>query len=707
MKMKELQNKLLEVQHRLKNNLTKKVILDYLKDYINYDDVQKSIKSYLENFETMENADNEEAYEISKGLIKHLNHFIENTKDATVINLYHMQLLDDMNFFIEYSFDKKSFYENEEQQGVNMDRVKIQEIADEAGASNAVLIEKAKELGYDVKAANSTVTLEQAGILVEYVINGVKPKSIKKFNNEILNPISNKDLPNSIWVIAPGENAEIWEECKNNGYIAIGWDKINVKNYTNKSDLKKALIEEYGVKKNTRKDTFLWDFVNAINIGDIVVARKGRRSIIGIGEIISDYISPNDDENPRKNKVYKQVRKVKWFDTEEYSVEDKMLSMDTISKVNSRSKHIVDILSHSLNKYQTSKELRINTKINNSDNNHNFKKKEQIMKQKFSDDKIDYDFSYKNILLKGVPGTGKSRTIDNIINNHLNLKEEYQETNVLRINIHSASSNADLMQGIGISSNENGNIEYKEKQGLILELIEKATFSPNQPFVLVLEEIQENSLNELIGDLIYLIEDSKRANGYKADNKEYTYGELIDEIIKQNSAIDSVKLPSLISKAEKTKRMIVPHNLFIFCTSNYRDDRKVIEDNLLRRFEVIEIYPKYDEKIFKSLDIAKFLKELNESIVKVCRNNGEIHPDRFMIGHSIWLDIEQDDAKAFVRAFLKVLTEFKDVKDMHFDDFQKIVKNLEFPFEVEKEYESYEDWINILQNKCYDFLKLK
>ena len=60
-----------------------------------------------------------------------------------------------------------------------MDRVKIQEIADEAGASNAVLIEKAKELGYDVKAANSTVTIEEAGLLVEYVINGVKPKVAK------------------------------------------------------------------------------------------------------------------------------------------------------------------------------------------------------------------------------------------------------------------------------------------------------------------------------------------------------------------------------------------------------------------------------------------------------------------------------------------------------------------------------------------------
>jgi translation initiation factor IF-2 len=46
-----------------------------------------------------------------------------------------------------------------------MDKVKIQEIADEAGLSNADLLDKAKELGFDVKAANSTISMENAGIL--------------------------------------------------------------------------------------------------------------------------------------------------------------------------------------------------------------------------------------------------------------------------------------------------------------------------------------------------------------------------------------------------------------------------------------------------------------------------------------------------------------------------------------------------------------
>ncbi len=61
-----------------------------------------------------------------------------------------------------------------------MDKVKIQDIAAEASLSNAELVEKAKELGFDVKAGNSTISVENAGILVDYAISGTLPKSFKK-----------------------------------------------------------------------------------------------------------------------------------------------------------------------------------------------------------------------------------------------------------------------------------------------------------------------------------------------------------------------------------------------------------------------------------------------------------------------------------------------------------------------------------------------
>lgn len=282
----------------------------------------------------------------------------------------------------------------------------------------------------------------------------------------------------------------------------------------------------------------------------------------------------------------------------------------------------------------------------------------------------DTEYKLSNILFKGVPGTGKSRTIDSIIENKLGLDKN--DTNVLRINIHSASSNADLMQGIGISS-ENGQIAYKEKQGLVLNIIKQATYKPKQPFVLVLEEIQENSLNELIGDLIYLIEPSKRAAGIP-DNSEYTYKELVEKIIADTPATEYVEIPYLIENSTEYRKMIMPENLYVFCTSNYREDKKVIEDNLLRRFDVIEIYPQYGENYADGSNaISEFLKVLNARILIEFKN--EVHPDRFQIGHSNWLGVEENAVEEFYKSLLKVVIEFKEVKEIEYKPLRDVLKD--------------------------------
>ncbi|RLA77575.1 MAG: ATPase [Epsilonproteobacteria bacterium] len=345
----------------------------------------------------------------------------------------------------------------------------------------------------------------------------------------------------------------------------------------------------------------------------------------------------------------------------------------------------------------------------------------------FSNKEIgNINFPNKNILFKGVPGTGKSKTIDDIIKDEdkLNMKDILD--NVLRINIHSASSNSDLMQGISISTTKDkNNVLYEEKQGAILSHIFIAIYKPKQPFVLVLEEIQENSLNELIGDLIYLIEDKKRTDVELSitDETAISYDELfkqIEDTTKEDETLHSVELPSLVEGNTENTKMIVPNNLFIFCTSNYRDDKKVIEDNLLRRFDVVEIYPKYDKKIYKSEDIPIFLEKLNDNILK--QFISETHPDRYMIGHANWLYITKADndenKKEFYKALLKVVIEFKEIREIDFkDDVKPILEELfkkdeEISDRIEKyleifykedtlELESYKEIVEILQKEVY------
>ena len=326
------------------------------------------------------------------------------------------------------------------------------------------------------------------------------------------------------------------------------------------------------------------------------------------------------------------------------------------------------------------------------------------------------DFPYRNILLKGVPGTGKSRLInESFIKKKLNLAS-INDSNVLRINVHSASSNADLMQGIGITS-VGGQIEYREKQGLILKHLQRAIAHPYQPFAIVLEEIQENSLNELIGDLIYLIEDVKRVdlkqaidNGLIDAAEEYESPDRFLEIFSSSAQeLHYVEVPYLVSTETRYKKMIIPVNLYLFCTSNYRDDKKVIEDNLLRRFDVIEVYPKYKESVgdaFAAQEVSDFLKMLNEATLTHFKGK-EIHPDRFMIGHAIWLDVS--DAPSFCRALLKTITEFKDVRELDYhEDVEPIFGKIEtLPFGLSADEllkDSYQEIINTLQQRAYGSL---
>ncbi len=60
------------------------------------------------------------------------------------------------------------------------DKVRIQEIAAEAGMSNSDMLKRAKEIGLDVKAATSSVTLNQAAILMDYIMTGKLPNSTSK-----------------------------------------------------------------------------------------------------------------------------------------------------------------------------------------------------------------------------------------------------------------------------------------------------------------------------------------------------------------------------------------------------------------------------------------------------------------------------------------------------------------------------------------------
>ena len=119
-----------------------------------------------------------------------------------------------------------------------MDKVRISEVAQELGLTSKEVIASAKEIGYNVKVANSSITIEQAEQLADYIMNGTKPSSAQTTTKE-----SSKTTSKST---AKKEEPKTQEEKK-----PVNKEK---KAETKKDSLQKPLKEDSSKSKELKKD---------------------------------------------------------------------------------------------------------------------------------------------------------------------------------------------------------------------------------------------------------------------------------------------------------------------------------------------------------------------------------------------------------------------------------------------------------------------
>lgn len=177
-------------------------------------------------------------------------------------------------------------------------------------------VEDKSELKVGIKITHNLV---ENPILKEE-ISSIKKLSQLKVGNQGTNFASNQEefeamleiaenkTNKKYWLFAPGENASKWDEFYESGIMGLGWDKLgDIQQYNNREEIRLALIEAYGgggSKKNNVNANY--DFVHTINLGDIIIVKKGRSDLLGYGEVASNYIY---DENRLD---YNSIRKVDW-----------------------------------------------------------------------------------------------------------------------------------------------------------------------------------------------------------------------------------------------------------------------------------------------------------------------------------------------------------------------------------------------------------
>ncbi len=136
-----------------------------------------------------------------------------------------------------------------------MDKVRIKEIADELAQKSKDIVIKANELGINVKAANSSVTPEEAEMIMNYVLNGVKQKpSVAKDTETSLKPkVESKKEENLVkekqTTSKPKAEKSSKTLPKKEEQTKDSKKKVEVKKEIKEPEIKKESIAQASVKK--------------------------------------------------------------------------------------------------------------------------------------------------------------------------------------------------------------------------------------------------------------------------------------------------------------------------------------------------------------------------------------------------------------------------------------------------------------------------
>lgn len=281
-------------------------------------------------------------------------------------------------------------------------------------------------------------------------------------------------------------------------------------------------------------------------------------------------------------------------------------------------------------------------------------------------------FSYdKNMILYGPPGTGKTyktaiyavaicdgKTIDDVetmpyemvLERYNELKDK--EKRVAFTTFHQSYSYEEFIEGIRpVLEEDNSDLAYTIEPGVFkkfCEITKTSDYFDSKPYVFIIDEINRGNISKIFGELITLIENTKREGAYESASAILPYS---------------------------GQTFSVPSNVYILGTMNTADRSIALMDTALRRrFQFIEMMP--DVEVLRTIGADKIKvasDELDVAKMLECINNRieYLYDREHTIGHAFFTGLKDNPtieklASIFEKSVIPLLQEY------FYEDYQKI-----------------------------------
>lgn len=334
------------------------------------------------------------------------------------------------------------------------------------------------------------------------------------------------------WKISPGEDAWQWEECRKGSFIGVGWELFGDISSMSRAAFDARYNEILRSFPDLRSDPAwsrtsvkqLWDFAR-IKQGDVIVANRGTREVLGTGRVAGGYYFLPGQRNGHRLPVV-------WRDTprtvEEEGWRRLLLQLDeeafmqlhaeppateeVIEQVDIAPSHLPHDLPAEPILGEEQAPYRVAPALEEEE-----APEEPIVEQPpytieecARDTGIDEETLRRwtraverkgQAIIYGPPGTGKTFAAEHLARHLVGGGDGI----VRLVQLHPAYSYEDFVLGIRPRTRRDGTLEYPLVPGRFLQFCTEARRRSGL-CVLVLDEINRANLSRVFGELMYLLE---------------------------------------------------------------------------------------------------------------------------------------------------------------------------------------------------------